>query len=150
MCVGVCFTLAGGALAALSAPLACLPFVAFGTGAVEVSLHAVTRGPVLAGVGLTGVRPAGNLLESGGRVTPRHRERGQGWGSGSSHQSQSGGEPIGREPGLNQASGPVRRLNKAPPSRPSRRRDTGGALAEATATSFSVYTEAAVKMAVFI
>lgn len=71
-------------------------------------------------------------------------------GSGSSHQSQSGGEPRGRGPGLNQASDPVRRLNKAPPSRPSRRRDTGGALAEATATSFSVYTEAAVKMAVFI
>lgn len=64
-------TLAGGALAAPSELLAPLPFVAFGTGAVEVALHAVARGPVLAGVGLAGVRPAGNLLKSGRRARVR-------------------------------------------------------------------------------
>lgn len=60
-------TLAGGALAAPSELLARLPLVAFGAGAVEVALHAVARGLVLARAGLAGVRPAGNLLKSGGR-----------------------------------------------------------------------------------
>lgn len=69
--------MAGGAAAALSEPLAPLSFEAFGAGAVEVLLHAVTRGLVLAGVVLTGVPPAGNLLKPGGRVRPHHWEQSQ-------------------------------------------------------------------------
>lgn len=132
--------MAGGALAALSGPLARLPLVAFGTGAVEVFLHAVTRGLFLAGVGLAGLPPAGNLLKS---------ER-------KSHPSPPGTQPRinlnlkGNQEAANQQltnSGPVRQLSKAQLSRPSWRCDTDGALAEATVTPFSVYTE---KMAVFI
>lgn len=70
--------MAGGALAAPSELPARLPLVGFGAGAVEVLLHAVTRGPVLAGVRLAGVRRAGNLrthrrnrLEHQGALEPR-------------------------------------------------------------------------------
>lgn len=60
-------TLARGALAALPELLARLSFVAFGTRAVEVLLHAVTRGLVLTRVGLARVGPARDLRTSGGR-----------------------------------------------------------------------------------
>lgn len=52
-------------MAFLFEALAGLALVAFGTGAVEVLVHAVARGPVLARVGVTGVwgGPAGDLWE---------------------------------------------------------------------------------------
>lgn len=48
-------TLTGDGLAALPGLLARLPLEAFGTGAVEVLLHAVARGLVLTGVGIARV-----------------------------------------------------------------------------------------------
>lgn len=85
--------MAGGALAAAPELAARLPLVGFGTGAVEVPLHAVTRGPVLAGVGLAGVRPAGNLKR-------RRQEQAGGSGrepSGTANPNlEAGGEAGGR------------------------------------------------------
>lgn len=66
---GLGVTLARGGLATLSELLARLSFEAFGTGTVEVVLHAVTRGLVLTGVGLAGVTPARNLHKSRGSGT---------------------------------------------------------------------------------
>lgn len=63
---GTRVTLARGALAAPPEPLARLSFEAFGTGAVEVPLHAVARGPVLTRVGLARVGPARDLREDQG------------------------------------------------------------------------------------
>lgn len=56
-------TLTRAGFAVHSEPLARLPLVGFGAGAVEVVLHAVARGLVLAGVRLARVRgrPAGDL-----------------------------------------------------------------------------------------
>lgn len=59
-------TLTRRRLAALFEPLAGFPLVAFGTGAVEVLVDAVTLGLVLTWVWITGVwgRPAGDLQEA--------------------------------------------------------------------------------------
>lgn len=67
----ILLTLTRAGFAVHSELLARLALVGFGAGAVEVLLHAVARGLVLAGVGLAGVRgrPAGDLRRE------RERER---------------------------------------------------------------------------
>lgn len=58
-------TLTGGGVAFLFKALAGLALVAFRAGAVEILVHAVARGSVLAWVWITSVRgqPAGDLWE---------------------------------------------------------------------------------------
>lgn len=136
-------TLAGGAVAAPSESLARLPIVAFGTGAVEVELHVVTRGPVLAGVGLTGLRPAGNLLKSRRKVWPHNPEHSQGAGQWDQWDRWGPQRPPTRPHG---GSGAVSRRQV----RCSRVNRQGSVTQmEATMTSFTVYPQAGVKRAVF-